>query len=71
MEKEFSTMESLTNPTDREILHKMLDRILDTNGKENEAIWTEFIPGLMGEPAKQTTFRLRIDATKDVTYTEL
>ena len=64
-------MESLTNLTDREVLHKMLDRILDTNGKENEAIWTEFIPGFMGEPAKQTTYRLRINATKDVTYTEL
>lgn len=64
-------MESLTNLTDREVLHKMLDRILDTNGKENEAIWTEFIPGLIGECAKQTTYRLRIDAQKDVRYTEL
>ncbi len=49
----------------------MLDRILDTNGKENEAIWTEFIPGLIGECAKQTTYRLRIDAQKDVRYMEL
>ena len=64
-------MESLTNLTDREVLHKMLDKILDTNGRETEAIWTEFIPGFMGEPAKQTTFRLRIDATKEITYTEL
>lgn len=65
------TMESLTGLTEREILHKMLDRILDTNGKENEAIWTEFIPGLIGECAKRTTYRLRIDATKDVSYEEL
>lgn len=57
--------------TDREILHKMLDRILETNGKEDSAIWTEFSPGFKGEPAKQTTYRLRIEAEKTVTYTEL
>ena len=63
--------ESLAGLTDREVLHKMLDRILDTNGKENEAMWTEFFPDFVGGRAKQVTFRLRIDATKDVTYTEL
>lgn len=64
-------MESLAKLTDREILHKMLDRILDTNGRENEAIWTEFSPGFVGGKAKQVTYRLRIDAEKTVTYTEL
>lgn len=64
-------MESLAELTDREILHKMLDRILDTNGKENEVIWTEFSPGFVGGKAKQVTYRLRIDAEKTVTYTEL
>jgi hypothetical protein len=64
-------MESLAELTDREILHKMLDRILDTNGRENEAIWTEFIPGFIGECVKQVTYRLRIDAEKTVTCKEL
>lgn len=64
-------MESLAELTDREVLHKMLDRILDTNGKENEAIWTEFIPGFIGGKSKQVTYRLRIDAKKTVTHTEL
>lgn len=64
-------MESLAELTDREILHKMLDRILDTNGKENEATWTEFSPGFVGEKAKQVTYSLRIDAQKTVKYTEL
>lgn len=64
-------MESLAELTDREILHKMLDRILDTNERENEAIWTEFFPGFVGGKAKQVTYRLRIDAEKTVTYPEL
>lgn len=68
MSEELVPMEGLT---DREILHKMLDRILDTNGLENEAIWTEYTPGFIGEWATQVTFRLRINATKDVTYLEL
>lgn len=65
------SIECLRELTDREILHKMLDRILDTNGKEDLAIWTEFSPGSKGKPAKQTTYRLRIKAEKTVTYTEL
>ena len=65
------SIEHLTELTDREILHKMLDRILDTNGEENLAIWTEFSLGFKGKPAKQTTYRLRIYAEKTVTYTEL
>lgn len=71
MEKEWNNMESMHGLTDREILHKMLDMILDTNGLENEAIWTEYTPGFIGGRARQVTFRLRIHATKDVTYTEL
>lgn len=62
-------MESLAHLTDREILHKLLDRILDTNGKENTAIWIEFFPGFPGERAKQVEYRLRIDARKDIKYT--
>ena len=64
-------MKSLAELTDREVLHKMLDRILDTNGKENSAIWTEIFPGFIGGKAKQVTYRLQIDAEKTVTYTEL
>jgi hypothetical protein len=64
-------MESLAELTDRQVLHKMLDRILDTNGKQNEAIWTEFFPSFIGGRAKQVTYRLRIDAEKTVTYTDL
>ena len=64
-------MESLANLTDREIMHRMLDRILDTNGKENLAIWTEFFPGFIGGQAKQVTYRLRIEYDKTITHTEL
>ena len=65
---ESNSMEDLT---DREILHKMLDKILDTNGAENYAIWTQFLPGFIGEREKQVTYRLRIDAEKTVTCTDL
>lgn len=69
MNEELISMEGLT---DREILHKMLDKILDTNGKENIAIWTQIFPGWCnGGRAKQVTYRLQIDAEKTVTYTEL
>lgn len=68
MSEELVSIEGLT---DREILHKMLDKILDTNGKENVAIWTQFFPGFIGDRAKQVTYRLRIDAEKTVEYTEL
>ena len=56
---------------DREVFHKLLDKILDSNGKENEAIFTTFSPSFPGERAKQTTYRLYISAAKDVTYTDL
>ena len=56
---------------DRDILHKLLDKILDSNGKENEAIFTMFSPSFPGQCSKQTTYRLRISAAKDITYTEL
>ena len=62
-------MEEMLN--DREILHKLLDKILDSNGKENEAIFTMLSPSFLGERAKQTTYRLRISVAKDVTYTEI
>lgn len=68
MNEELISMEGLT---EREILHKMLDKILDTNRKENVAIWTQFFPGFIGGRAKQVTYRLRIDAEKTVTYTDL
>lgn len=62
---------SMEGLTDREILHKMLDKILDTNGAENYAIWTQFFLGFIGERAKQVTYRLRIDTEKTVTFTDL
>lgn len=68
MNEELVSMEGLT---DREILHKMLDKLLDTNGAENSAIWVQFFPGVIGGRAKQVTYRLRIDAEKTVTYTDL
>ena len=68
MNEELVSMEGLT---DREILHKMLDNILDTNGKENSAIWTQYFPGPVGGRAKLVTYRLQIDAEKTVEYTEL
>ena len=68
MSEELVSMEGLT---DREILHKMLDRILDTNGIENSAIWVQCVPGIVKGSATLVTYRLRIDAEKTVEYTEL
>lgn len=68
MNEELVSMEGLT---DREILHKMLDRILDTNGDENCAIWTQCFPDFIGGSSKQVTYRLRIYAEKTVTFTDL
>lgn len=65
------TMESLTGLTDREILHKLLDKILDANGEENSAIWTEFFPGYKKERSIQVEYRLTIQTSKGITYTEL
>lgn len=51
--------------TDREIMHKLLDVILDTGNMS--AIYTEFFPGIPDKiPAKQETFRLEI---KEASYT--
>lgn len=68
MSEELVSMEGLT---DRETLHKMLDKILDTDGAENSAIWAQCFPGPVGGRAKLVTYRLRIDAEKTVEYTEL
>lgn len=69
MDEELISMEGLT---DREILHKMLDKILDTDGKDNVAVWTQFTPGWRnGGRAIQVTYRLQIDAEKNVGYTAL
>ena len=67
MNEELVSMEGLT---DREILHKMLDKILDTGGIDNSAVWTQYFPGSIGDRAKQVTYRLRIDAEKTLTYTD-
>lgn len=69
IERYLSDMEEILN--DREVFHKLLDKILDSNGEENEAIFTMFSPSFPGGMAKQTTYRLYISAAKDVTYTEL
>ena len=57
--------------TDREILHSLLDEILDSGNMV--AIRTEFFPGIPGEiPALQKTYRLEIkDASFEVTKTDL
>ena len=57
--------------TDREIFHKLLDRILDEG--DTVAIYTEFFPGIPGDiPAMQKTYRLEIrEATFTVTNTEV
>jgi hypothetical protein len=57
--------------TDREIFHKLLDRILDEG--DTAAIYTEFFPGVPGDiPAMQKTYRLEIkEATFTVTNTEV
>ncbi len=51
--------------TDREIFHKLLDRILDEG--DTAAIYTEFFPGIPGDiPAVQKTYRLEI---REATWT--
>lgn len=65
------TIESLTGLTEREILHKMLDKILDTNGEEDSAIWTAFFPGYRKGKSIQVEYRLTIQTSKGITYTEL
>lgn len=57
--------------TDREIMHKLLDEILDTGNMS--AIYTEFFPGIPDKiPARQRTFRLEIkEASYTVNETEL
>lgn len=54
--------------TDREIMHKLLDEILDTGNPV--AIYTEFFPGIPGKvPALQKNFRLKIEASFTVEKT--
>lgn len=57
--------------TDREIMHKLLDEILDTGNLV--AIYTEFFPGIPGKiPALQKNYRLEIkEASYTVNETEL
>lgn len=57
--------------TDREIMHKLLDTILDSGNMS--AIHTESFPGVPGKiPALQKTYRLEIrEASYLVTETEL
>ena len=57
--------------TDREIMHKLLDEILDSGNMS--AIYTEFFPGIPKEiPAMQKTYRLEIvEASFTVTNTEV
>ena len=68
MNEELASMEGLT---DREILHKMLDMILDSNGRDNSAMWVQCFPEFIERRAKQVAYRLRIDVEKTVTYTKL
>ena len=57
--------------TDREIMHKLLDEILDTGNMS--AIYTEFFPGIPNKiPALQKSYRLEIkEASYTVNETEL
>jgi hypothetical protein len=51
--------------TDREIMHKLLDEILDSGN--HVAIHTEFFPGIPGKiPALQKNYRLEI---KEASFT--
>lgn len=51
--------------TDREIMHKLLDEILDSGNPV--AIYTEFFPGIPREiPALQKNYRLEI---KEASFT--
>lgn len=57
--------------TDREIMHKLLDEILDSGNLV--AIYTEFFPGIPGNiPALQKKYRLEIkEASFTVKKTEV
>lgn len=57
--------------TDREIMHKLLDEILDSGNLA--AIYTVFFPGIPGKiPASQKTYRLEIrEASFTTSKTEL
>lgn len=61
----------LSDMTDREIMHKLLDNILDSGNMS--AIYTEFSPGIPNKiPALQKNYRLEIkEASYTVTKTEL
>lgn len=52
--------------TDREIMHKLLDEILDSGNMA--AIYTEFFPGIPNKiPALQKTYRLEINEASSMT----
>lgn len=68
MNKESITMEGLT---DREILHNLLDKILDTKGAENSAICVQYFLDFVSGNAKFVEYRLHIDTKKTVTFTDL
>lgn len=56
--------------TDREIMNKLLDEILDSGNRS--AIYIECFPGIPGKiPALQKNYRLEIEASCTVTKTEL
>ena len=61
----------MSNMTDREIMHKLLDEILDSGNLS--AIYTEFFPGIPGKiPALQKNYRLEIkEASLTTTKTKL
>ena len=67
MNEELGTMEGLS---DREILHKLLDKILDTNGAENSASWVQYFPDFVGGNPRLVEYRLHIDTKKTVEYGE-
>ena len=56
---------------DREIMHELLDKILDSGQKTAE--WTEFSPGIPGKvPAVEKSYRLEIkEASLTVVRTRL
>lgn len=57
--------------TDREIMHKLLDEILDSGNMS--AIYTEFFPGIPGKiPSLQKNYRLTIsEASFTTSKTEI
>lgn len=56
---------------DREIMHKLLDKILDS--EQETAVWSEFSPGIPGKvPAVEKSYRLVIkEASLTVVETKL